>query len=100
MAFISLFEIFIAFFCFFLFRHFLISKKPHRLCPTNWPFLGVIPGLLVEIHRVYDFITEILEVTNLTYYKGPCYAGLDMLVTVDPSTRAMHFMLIGKCIKN
>ncbi|KAG2244525.1 hypothetical protein Bca52824_093612 [Brassica carinata] len=86
MALISLFEISIAFFCFFIFRHFLINKKPHRLCPTNWPFLGMIPGLLVEIHRVYDFITEILEVTNLTYLcKGPCYAGLDMLVTVDPS---------------
>ncbi|ESQ53202.1 hypothetical protein EUTSA_v10026828mg [Eutrema salsugineum] len=86
MALISLFEISIAFFCFFLFRYFLIIKKPHRLCPTNWPFLGMIPGLLVEIHRVYDFVTDILEVTNLTYpCIGPCFAGLDMLVTVDPA---------------
>ncbi|VVB09724.1 unnamed protein product [Arabis nemorensis] len=86
MALIGLFEISIAFFCFLLFRHFLIHKKPHRLCPTNWPLLGMIPGLLVEIHRVYDFITEILEVTNLTYPSvGPCFAGLDMLVTVDPA---------------
>ncbi|CAH8273838.1 unnamed protein product [Arabidopsis lyrata] len=86
MALISLFEISIAFFCFLLFRYFLINKKPHRLCPTNWPFLGMIPGLLVEIHRVYDFITEILEVTNLTYpCIGPCFANLDMLVTVDPA---------------
>jgi len=46
----------------------------------------MIPGLLVEIHRVYDFITEILEVTNLTYpCTGPCFANLDMLVTVDPA---------------
>ncbi|KAL1190301.1 Alkane hydroxylase MAH1 [Cardamine amara subsp. amara] len=86
MALISLFEISIAFFCFLLFRYFLINKKPHRLVPTNWPFLGMIPGLLVEIHRVYDFVTDILEVTNLTYpCIGPTFAGLDMLVTVDPA---------------
>ncbi|CAN8229017.1 unnamed protein product [Cochlearia groenlandica] len=86
MALISLLEITIAFSCLFVFRYFLINKKPHHLCPTNWPFLGMIPGLLVEIHRVYDFITDILEVTNLTYpCIGPSFAGLDMLVTVDPA---------------
>ncbi|XP_010446495.1 PREDICTED: alkane hydroxylase MAH1-like [Camelina sativa] len=86
MALISLFEISIAFFCFLLFRYFLINKKPHRLCPTNWPFLGMIPGMLAEIHRVYDFVTDILEVTNLTYpCVGPLFSGLDMLVTVDPA---------------
>ncbi|CAH2075977.1 unnamed protein product [Thlaspi arvense] len=86
MALISLFEISIAFFCFLAFRYFLTNKKPHPRCPTNWPFLGMIPGLLAEIHRVYDSVTEILEVTNLTYLCiGPCFSGLDMLVTVDPA---------------
>nr|QWK52314.1 cytochrome P450 96A10 [Isatis tinctoria] len=92
MALISLLEISIAFFCFFLFRYFLINKKLHRLCPTNWPFLGMIPGLLAEIHRVYDFMTEILEVTNSTYlWVGPCFGGLDMLVTVDPAN--IHYIM-------
>ncbi|CAH2078320.1 unnamed protein product [Thlaspi arvense] len=46
----------------------------------------MVPGLLPEIHRVYDFVTELLEVTNLTYLCiGPCLLGLDMLLTVDPA---------------
>ncbi|KFK33664.1 hypothetical protein AALP_AA5G043500 [Arabis alpina] len=83
MAMLSLLEISIAFFCFLIF---LISKKRHRSFPTNWPFLGMLPGLLVEIPRVYDFVTEFLEDANLNFlFKGPFWGGLDMLVTVDPA---------------
>ncbi|VVB09937.1 unnamed protein product [Arabis nemorensis] len=87
MALISFIEVSIYFLCFsFLFAYFLISKKPHPSFPTNWPFLGMLPGLLVEIHRVYDYITELLEASNLTYpFRGPCFGGLDMLITVDPA---------------
>ncbi|KAG7571862.1 Cytochrome P450 superfamily [Arabidopsis suecica] len=46
----------------------------------------MLPGLLVEIPRVYDYVTELLEASNLTYpFKGPCFGGLDMLITVDPA---------------
>ncbi|KAL1224439.1 Alkane hydroxylase MAH1 [Cardamine amara subsp. amara] len=87
MALLTLLEVSISFLCFsFLFGYFLISKKPHRFFPTNWPFLGMLPGLLVEIHRVYDYMTEVLEASNLTYhFKGPWFGGLDMLITVDPA---------------
>ncbi|CAH8311515.1 unnamed protein product [Eruca vesicaria subsp. sativa] len=87
MALVSLLEVSISFICFsFLYGYFLISKKRHRSFPTNWPFLGMLPGLLVEIHHVYDYITEVLETSNLTFrFKGPCFGGLDMLITVDPA---------------
>ncbi|KAF3572812.1 hypothetical protein F2Q69_00062776 [Brassica cretica] len=87
MAMISLLEITVSFLCFsFFFGYFLIMKKPHRSFPTNWPFLGMLPGLLVEIPRVYDYVTEFLEASNLTFpFKGPCFGGLDMLFTVDPA---------------
>nr|QWK52409.1 cytochrome P450 96A1 [Isatis tinctoria] len=87
MAMVSLLEISVSFLCFsLLVGFFLMSKKPHRSFPTNWPFLGMLPGLLVEIHRVYDFVTDILEASNLTFpFKGPCFGGLDMLITVDPA---------------
>ncbi|KFK30509.1 hypothetical protein AALP_AA7G271200 [Arabis alpina] len=46
----------------------------------------MLPGLLVEIPRVYDFATEILEDANLNFpFKGPFLGGLDMLITVDPA---------------
>ncbi|CAA7020590.1 unnamed protein product [Microthlaspi erraticum] len=52
----------------------------------------MIPGMLVEIHRVYDFVTDIMEVTNLTYpCIGPTFTGLDMLVTVDPAN--IHYIM-------
>ncbi|CAF2049690.1 BnaA09g42120D [Brassica napus] len=87
MAMISLLEISVSFLCFsYFFGYFLIMKKPHRSFPTNWPFLGMLPGLLVEIPRVYDYVTEFLEASNLTFpFKGPRFGGLDMLFTVDPA---------------
>ncbi|CAA7032568.1 unnamed protein product [Microthlaspi erraticum] len=87
MALITLLEISIYFLCFsFLYGIFLISKKPHRSFLTSWPFLGMLPGLIVEIPRVYDYVTELLEASNLTYpFKGPWFGGLDMLITVDPA---------------
>ncbi|CAN6803316.1 unnamed protein product [Brassica oleracea] len=87
MAMISLLEITVYFLCFsYFFGYFFIMKKPHRSFPTNWPFLGMLPGLLVEIPRVYDYITEFLEASNLTFlFKGPCFVGVNMLFTVDPA---------------
>ncbi|CAN6979491.1 unnamed protein product [Brassica rapa subsp. trilocularis] len=87
MAMISLLETTVSFLCFsFFFGYFLIMKKPHRSFPTNWPFLGMLPGLLVEIPRVYDYVTEFLDASNLTFpFKGPRFGGLDMLFTVDPA---------------
>ncbi|WZY88784.1 hypothetical protein YC2023_045519 [Brassica napus] len=50
----------------------------------NWPVLGMLPGLLVEFHRIYEFSVEILRSSNLTFtFKGPWYSGMDMLFTVD-----------------
>ncbi|EOA26929.1 hypothetical protein CARUB_v10023023mg [Capsella rubella] len=93
MALITLLEVSVSFFFIsFLFGYFLISKKPHPSFLTNWPLLGMLPGLLVEIPRVYDYVTELLEASNLTYpLKGPCFGGLDMLVTIDPAN--IHYIM-------
>ncbi|XP_010429263.1 PREDICTED: alkane hydroxylase MAH1 [Camelina sativa] len=93
MALITLLEASIYFLFFsFIFGYFLISKKPHRSFLTDWPILGMLPGLLVEIPRIYDYLTELLEASNLTYpFKGPCFGGLDMLVTVDPAN--IHYIM-------
>ncbi|EOA18124.1 hypothetical protein CARUB_v10006585mg [Capsella rubella] len=65
--------------CFFY--HF---KKPHKGFLRNWPVLGMLPSLLMEFHRIYDFSVEILENSNLTFaFKGPWYSGMDMVFTAD-----------------
>ncbi|KAL1190300.1 Alkane hydroxylase MAH1 [Cardamine amara subsp. amara] len=52
----------------------------------------MLPGLLLEIPRVYDYITEVLEDANLNYpFKGPLLGGLDMLITVDPAN--IHYIM-------
>uniref|UniRef100_A0A0D3BJG2 Uncharacterized protein n=1 Tax=Brassica oleracea var. oleracea TaxID=109376 RepID=A0A0D3BJG2_BRAOL len=43
------------------------------------------PGLLVRIHRINDSV-EVLENSNMTFpFKGPWFAGKDVLITVDPA---------------
>ncbi|KAG2242591.1 hypothetical protein Bca52824_095555 [Brassica carinata] len=91
MASISLTQVFIALFC-FIFLHCLLFKKHHNRLLRNWPVLGMLPGLLVELHRIYDFTVELLESTDLTFLlKGPWFSGMDMLLTVDPAN--IHYML-------
>ncbi|KAF3486630.1 hypothetical protein F2Q69_00055892 [Brassica cretica] len=52
----------------------------------------MLPGLLMALHRIYDFTVELLENSNLTFqFKGPLLSGMDMLVTVDPAN--IHYML-------
>ena len=77
--------------CFLILLHFFI-KKPNSSFITNWPLIGMLPGLLMVLHRVYDFTVELLESSNLTFqFKGPWLSGMDMLATVDPAN--IHYML-------
>ncbi|CAH8273839.1 unnamed protein product [Arabidopsis lyrata] len=46
----------------------------------------MLPCLLAVLRRIYDYIVEILEISDLTFsFKGPLFAGMDMLLTVDPA---------------
>ncbi|KAL1208059.1 Alkane hydroxylase MAH1 [Cardamine amara subsp. amara] len=91
MASISLFEVSIAVICFVILYCFLF-KKPLDLLSISWPVLGMTPGLFLVLHRIYDIAVEVLEINDLTYpFKGPWFAGMDMLVTVDPAN--IHYLL-------
>ncbi|KAL1205451.1 Alkane hydroxylase MAH1 [Cardamine amara subsp. amara] len=92
MASISLFEAFIASICFLFLLCFFINKPNKSFLITNWPLLGMLPGLLMVLDQVYDFLVELLENSNLTFEcKGPWCARMDMLVTVDPAN--IHYIL-------
>uniref|UniRef100_A0A1J3GLP9 Alkane hydroxylase MAH1 n=1 Tax=Noccaea caerulescens TaxID=107243 RepID=A0A1J3GLP9_NOCCA len=89
---IGLLQIFIAFIFFLVLHCFLLHKKTKKPFLTNWPVLGMLPGLLLQIHRIYDGITEVLEAANMTFcFKGPWLTGTDILATVDPVN--IHYIL-------
>ncbi|RIA04650.1 hypothetical protein BRARA_K01095 [Brassica rapa] len=78
--------------CFLILLHFFIKKPNMSFITTNWPLIGMLPGLFMVLHRVYDFTVELLESSNLTFqFKGPWLSGMDMLATVDPAN--IHYML-------
>ncbi|CAN6852709.1 unnamed protein product [Brassica oleracea] len=89
MASIGLSEVLFCF-CFLILYYFLIKKplgfkKAFHSNPRNWPVLGMLPGALVILHRLYDCSVEVLENANLTFqFIGPWLSGMDILITVDP----------------
>ncbi|KAJ4877036.1 hypothetical protein Rs2_42054 [Raphanus sativus] len=88
---ITLVGVFIFILCFLIFDYFLF-KKPHDRILRNWPVIGMLPGLIMVLHRVYNFTVELLENTDLTFqFKGPWFAGMDMLLTADPAN--IHHIL-------
>ncbi|CAH8256950.1 unnamed protein product [Arabidopsis lyrata] len=70
---IGLLEIFIAFVFFIFFQYLLLHKKSPKPLLTNWPVLGMLPGLLLQVPRIYDWITEVLEATDMTF----CFKGME-----------------------
>ncbi|XP_013627709.1 PREDICTED: alkane hydroxylase MAH1-like [Brassica oleracea var. oleracea] len=92
MASMGLFEAFISLFFFLIFYHFIIKKHSgyvkktlFQSYPWNWPVLGMLPGVLLRLSRIDDIIW-VLEKNNLTFsFKGPWFARMDMLFTVDPA---------------
>ncbi|KAI3703320.1 hypothetical protein L1987_73289 [Smallanthus sonchifolius] len=60
--------------------------------PINWPLLGMTPEILLNIHRIHNFATDFLKLTNGTFLlKGPWFANIDMLFTSDPAN--IHYIL-------
>ncbi|XP_057983296.1 alkane hydroxylase MAH1-like [Malania oleifera] len=59
---------------------------------TNWPLLGMTPGLLRNAHRIHDYLTElIIHGGGTTEVKGPLFIGMDALITSDP-TNVQHIL--------
>nr|QNS29971.1 cytochrome P450 [Nothapodytes nimmoniana] len=81
MALFFYFEILLVFICFLLW-----SLHNKRGVPWNWPLLGMLPNLSFHIHRIHDRCVEMFDQTDGTFlFKGPWFANMDMLTTVDPA---------------
>ncbi|KAI3456694.1 hypothetical protein Pfo_013357 [Paulownia fortunei] len=61
------------------------SRKKSSL-PTNWPLVGMLPGILQNCHRIHAYATDILSESGGTFeFKFPWYCNMNMLVTSDPT---------------
>ncbi|XP_059664094.1 alkane hydroxylase MAH1-like [Cornus florida] len=63
--------------------------------PTNWPLIGMMPGLFLNANRVPNYATEIFQASGCTFlFKGPWFTNMDMLFTCDPAN--VHYILSKK----
>ncbi|KAJ8769610.1 hypothetical protein K2173_005213 [Erythroxylum novogranatense] len=82
MAFIGLLEIFLAFIGFLLVRYYCSPDG----YPINWPILGMIPDILLHLHRIHDRLHEVLELSGGNFLNhGPWFCNMEMLGTADPA---------------
>ena len=52
---------------------------------TNWPILGMLPGLFFNVPRLHDFVSEVLGKSRGTFeFKSLYFSSTDFLVTCDP----------------
>ncbi|XP_078432212.1 alkane hydroxylase MAH1-like [Wolffia australiana] len=77
-------ELLLSLACFIFFFLFRSWGEPSTM--RNWPILGMLPGLLSQLHRYYDWVTETLAESGCTFlFKGPWFSGMNLLTTIDPA---------------
>ena len=83
-------EILVAIFLSFLFLCHLRWNKSRTI--TNWPVVGMLPGLLQNASNVHEYFTWLLKQNGGTFkFKGPWFTNMTFMVTSDP--RNIHHML-------
>ncbi|KAK9068145.1 hypothetical protein SSX86_012256 [Deinandra increscens subsp. villosa] len=76
----------------FLFSGAVFLHRQRKGTPINFPLLGMTPEILLNIHRIHEFATDFLKLSNDTFlFKGPWFSGIDMLFTSDPEN--IHHIL-------
>lgn len=67
---------------YFLFNYW---SQRNRSGPFYWPLVGMLPSLLLNINRLYDWITELLQENGGTFeFKGPWMSKMQSIITSDP----------------
>ncbi|KAK6123864.1 hypothetical protein DH2020_042389 [Rehmannia glutinosa] len=64
----------------------ITKRRKQTSVPTEWPLVGMLPGILQNSHRIHAYVTYILSESGGTFdFKFPWYLNMDMLVTCDPA---------------
>ncbi|MCD7459331.1 hypothetical protein HAX54_040642 [Datura stramonium] len=78
--------LFLLIFCFIYFIWFILYRRTKTSAPTNWPILRELPAVVVNLHRIHEYMTQVLIEYGGTYeFKGPIFSNVDMFFTCDPS---------------
>ncbi|XP_030953786.1 noroxomaritidine synthase-like [Quercus lobata] len=76
-------EILVAISLCFLFLCHLRWNKSRTI--TNWPVVGMLPGLLQNASNVHEYVTWLLKQNGGTFkFKGPWFTNMTFMVTSDP----------------
>ncbi|KAJ9152852.1 hypothetical protein P3X46_026365 [Hevea brasiliensis] len=52
---------------------------------TNWPVVGMLPGLLYKAPHIHQYATQLLKQSGGTFeFRGPWFANMNILLTCDP----------------
>ncbi|XP_040378275.1 alkane hydroxylase MAH1-like [Oryza brachyantha] len=66
-------------------RRSMSAKARNTLLPTEWPVVGMLPSLVVNLHRLFDYTTDLLAASGNSFEaRGPPMSGLRFFVTRDP----------------
>ncbi|KAK9120172.1 hypothetical protein Scep_018265 [Stephania cephalantha] len=58
----------------------------YNTLPINWPVVGMLPSMLLNIHRVHDWTTQLVSRNRLHFpFRGPWFGCIDFLGTADPA---------------
>ncbi|XP_052189244.1 alkane hydroxylase MAH1-like [Diospyros lotus] len=89
MALLGCYDILLAFISFVLIS--LLLGKGNGI-PRNWPFVGMLPALLLHVHEIHSWCTQILAQTGGTFLlKGPWFSSMDLLCTAQPAD--VHYIM-------
>eukprot|EP01018_Ginkgo_biloba_P035007 Gb_11141 [translate_table: standard] len=54
--------------------------------PVRWPVVGMLPSLLLNTYRLYEWNTDILKACGGTYvFRGPSMSVMHSVITCDPA---------------
>ncbi|TYH45343.1 hypothetical protein E1A91_D11G251300v1 [Gossypium mustelinum] len=88
MALVSVFEAVLALICFL----FLCCLRNKNRSPKSFPIVGMLPELILNIHRIHDWCTETFERCHYTFlFNGPWFAKMNILGTCDPAN--VHYIM-------
>ena len=74
-------EIFLTSLCFLFLFHWSWKRVS---AITNWPIVGMLPGLLCKAPNIHEYATQVLKQSGGTFkFKGQWFANMDFLVTCD-----------------
>ncbi|XWS39982.1 hypothetical protein CRYUN_Cryun18bG0101100 [Craigia yunnanensis] len=64
---------------------FLLRFLDNNGLPRSWPIIGMLPTMLLHIHRFHDIVPQVLEKSKGTFlYEGIWFTNTSFLGTSDP----------------